>query len=413
MAPLSLLLILPLTLAHAAVEVTSRNLTELVTEHNAKVAAASLAGEAASARTGSFARSFLPSVALHAGREEFRLGASPKRSQPVYGAEARVNLFNGGRDQIEGQIRNLEVDKRAAAAKRVRAEELQKARAAYWQSLFLQAKKDLIDALLATNDQNLKAAEKRIRSGVATESDRVEFEMQGVELRHAREEAAVAWRAETARLALLLHLPTGTSLSLPEKLAHEHDYETLLRHEEAEHAFLHKENEIRARQESLSARAERRFWWPKVDAFASHQQFNEREREFARAGDRQETAVGVAISLSLAQGLEGIFEASARGKEAAALTRLADFEKSETETILHQEMSELKFLHGQVHAAEENIGRAERYYRLTQSEYNRGVKNSPDVLGASEKLYGNRLKWLQIVRDFQMAKSAALAKLGR
>ena len=39
------------------------------------------------------------------------------------------------------------------------------------------------------------------------------------------------------------------------------------------------------------------------------------------------------------------------------------------------------------HNAEENIKRAERYYRLTQSEYNRGVKNSPDVLGASQRLF--------------------------
>ena len=76
-------------------------------------------------------------------------------------------------------------------------------------------------------------------------------------------------------------------------------------------------------------------------------------------------------------------------------------------------MNELTFLHSQVHAAEENVKRATRYYALTQNEYSCGVKNSPDVVGASDRLLENQLMELRLLRDFQISRSHVLSKLGR
>jgi outer membrane protein len=106
-------------------------------------------------------------------------------------------------------------------------------------------------------------------------------------------------------------------------------------------------------------------------------------------------------------------EAAALKKEAAADFERAAFRRREIEAHMENEFSELRFLHDQVHDAEANIARAERYYKLTQSEYARGVKNSPDVLGASEKLFDSRLKRIELIREFQVAKAHLLAKLGR
>jgi hypothetical protein len=41
------------------------------------------------------------------------------------------------------------------------------------------------------------------------------------------------------------------------------------------------------------------------------------------------------------------------------------------------------------------------------------VKNSPDVLGAADKLFDMQHKRLEIIRDFQVAKGHVLAKIGR
>jgi outer membrane protein TolC len=133
----------------------------------------------------------------------------------------------------------------------------------------------------------------------------------------------------------------------------------------------------------------------------------------ATGDDPSEATVGLKLTLSLASGLEFSQEARSLKSQAQAAKLIADFKKGEIEVHMNNELAELRFLHDQIHGAETNILRAEKYYKLTQSEYARGVKNSPDVLGSAERLFNAKLKHLEIVRDFQVAKVHILAKLGK
>ncbi len=54
--------------------------------------------------------------------------------------------------------------------------------------------------MLEINAKNISAASKRIRSGVATESDRLEFEMHAVELRLDRDRTEMRIAADAAEL---------------------------------------------------------------------------------------------------------------------------------------------------------------------------------------------------------------------
>ena len=186
-----------------------------------------------------------------------------------------------------------------------------------------------------------------------------------------------------------------------------------LAHNKKDHEFLYKETEIQSAVNQLSATQLNRIWAPKLDAYASYNQFNEREKEFASAEDRTESRVGVRLSLSLGEAFESYKEAASLKKEALSAQKMSELKKKEIDIHVSNEMAELELLHGLVHAAEENIVRAEKYYKLTQSEYVRGVKNSPDVLGASEKLFDTKKKHIEIVRDFQIAKAHILSKIGK
>lgn len=394
-------------------KVDSKNLRSLVTEKNAKVQASMRNKEAAEQKEGYLGRSFLPSLDLHASQEQFKSGSTDTKSQPAYGAELRVNLYNGGRDHLEDKVRKLTSQKRGFESDRVLSEELEEARNSYWQILYLRDKQVALKSSLESNRQNLTSADRRIRSGVATESDRVEFEMKDVELRQDLEKTQIEMQNRIRRLGLIIGKEKMDVNSFVEKLDHEHDYESQLKHEAKDHEFLVKEHEITAEQNRLLAKKEKRAWWPKLEAFAGYNQYNERDKDFTAASDRTESVVGLRVSLSMAAGLESHREGKSLGKEAEAAEALAQFQKKEVEAHLESEMDELQLLHNQVHEVEENIRRAEKYYRLTQSEYGRGVKNSPDVLGASEKLFETRHKRLEIIRDFQLAKSHVLSKIGK
>lgn len=398
--------------ASAEVPVTFEKIKGLLESGSARVQAAGLEAAAAREREGYLLRSFLPSLEARGAQENFKVGQRDSRQQPMYLLEARLNLFNGGRDALENDIRTLESQKREFQSRRVSAEELEKVRSLYWRILYLREKAKLLKAALEINDKNLAAAQRRIKSGVAADSDRFEFEMRAVDLKREQSRLGVEFDNEVRMMGVLLG--STDTLSFPESLAHDHEYEKILKNSESDVEFLSKEFEVQGLQAELRARSESRSWWPRVEAFAAYAQHNEREEEdHADAKDRTESVVGVRAVLNFSAGLDSRRDSMALAKESQASKLLAERHKRQVAAELTGEMASLKALHEQVHEAEENIDRAERYYRLTQAEYARGVKNSPDVLGASVKLFDMQNKRLEIIRDFQVAKSHVLSKLGR
>jgi len=409
-----LLLVLSCAFAQSKMNLNSKDLKDLVETRNMRVKAKVEEHEGAVKREGYFARSFLPVAELHGAQEQFKKGPLPTKTQPTYGAEVRVNVFNGGRDRLEGKRRTLAAERKSYEGAHTVSTELGKARESYWHVIYLRDYIQLLKDARKNSSESLKAAERRIRSGVATETDRVEFQMQDIDLKRELERAELEQKNQIRSLMVLLGLNQETVLEFNEALGHEHDWQAAVKHTEEDHAFLIKPSELQAKEAEVQASIQRRAWLPKVDVFAGYNQFNQRTEEaYADASDRKESVLGVRLTMSLFEGLTGQSESDALTKEADAARAEATYTNQEVEAHLHGEIAELNLLHDQVHEAEENIKRAEKYFQLTKSEYSRGVKNSPDMLGATEKLIGIRQRRLEIVRDFQVAKSHVLSKIGR
>lgn len=397
------------------VELKFENLRSILEEKSSRVRAAKLEQEAAQARIGSLGRSFLPKIEVHAAHEVFKFERTAWQNEPMFGAEFNSNLYNGGQDRIDSEIRVLEAERRAAISNKVLSEELQSVRQKFWEIVSSNERIELLDSMLKTNFENLTQAQRRIRGGVATETDRVEFEMKRVDLRRDLAEAKNRREKWLRQLAVELGFTSKTELRFPEKLQHTHDFEELLRHNSKDHEFLFRDEMISGKKAELAASKWTRNWLPKVEAFAGFNRFNEREEMDSPdgLGRKEETVVGIRFRVNTDELMNLQNEANALRKEAAAKIERVEFQRRAVEAHVDSELAELRFLHDQVHDAEANIVRAERYYKMTQSEYSRGVKNSPDVLGASEKLFDSKIKRIELILEFQIAKSHLLAKLGR
>ncbi len=391
-------------------------LGSMLEEKNAHLKAARLEFQAAQDREGSLARSFMPSLEVQGAQESFRIGSSPVREQPSFGAELKVNLLNGGQDQIEGKIRALDSERKDVLMQQTYFEQLQEVRKLYWEILASQKFIALVETSIKVNEANLSAAERRIRSGVATESDRFEFQMKGVDLKRNLAEAKLNMTKLRRDFAILFDIKDAKNLVFPDQMDHNHDFETDLVHNEKDHEFLYKDGELKSQQAEMKAISQRRVWWPQLEAFAAYNQYTQRIEAAgpdARSDERNESVFGVRLKFSLPNALDSAREATAFSKEAVADLARAQLVRSQVEAHIAGELEQLRFLHDQVHDADENIQRAEKYYKLTQSEYSRGVKNSPDVLGAAERLFENQSKRLELIKEFQLAKVHVLAKLGR
>jgi len=417
--PISLMGILLMTVCPAfgaPIEIAFENLKLLLDSRSSRLQAAEIEREASQERTGSLRRSFLPKIELHAAQESFKSSVESWKAEPSFGAEINLNLFNGGRDRLENQIRDLHVERKTVQVQQVAADELQMLRKLYWETVYNLDKIDQIEAAIKVNGANMSAAVKRIRSGVATESDRVEFEMNAVDLDREMAEAKLKLANQTREFAILLSFNLSDKLTFPRRLEHSHDFEAALKHEARDHEFLYKDDELKSQEGELAAEKQRRSWWPEVDAFAAYNDYSQRIESAGPDTSNDatnEAVIGIRMKMGFGEIFGGTREAAALAKEASADKKRADLKRREAEAHLESELGELRLLHDQIHSAEENVVRAERYYKLTQSEYGRGVKNSPDVLGASEKLFENKLKRLEIIKDFQIAKSHVLAKIGK
>ena len=405
----------PAQLSAQDVAVTSDKIRNLLETKNGRIAAAKAEVESSKEQEGSLSRSFLPSIEMFGSKQNSKAGSEAEVKSSDFGVEAIFNVFNGGRDALKDEIRSLETLRREIKAKRITADELSDARAIYWNLLYLREKVGLLKSAIETNKQNLNSAQRRIRSGVAANSDRFEFEIKETDLKSELALVEGELVTESNKFKVIIGLDDRAKLTFSEPFTHSHDDAAVSNPSASQYEFLVRERELLGRQQRLSASDYRRSLWPKLDLFAKYNKLSQRQDTGAlgsQTKNRDDAQFGVSFSLDLADSLQLRREANALEKEAAAANMLSEYERREIGAHLAGEIAQLKILHDLVHEAEQNILRAERYYQITQSEYTRGVKNSPDVLGAAEKLFDIRHNRIKIIKDFQVAKSHILSKIG-
>lgn len=398
---------------HAPLELKSGDLKSLVEQKHLRVKASRLELQAAEERKGAFARSFFPSLKATVAQESFQVGRQERLNQPLSSLEAEVNLFNGGQDRLRGDLQDLTAKRKTVELQLTTAQELDRLRLLYWRALALREKLKAIDEALKINTQNRQAAERRIRNGVSPETDRIEFEMAEADLKIQKDEWQVQQKQIHREMLILLDEDLQRPLALMEAFDHDHDLSPLLKHSHQDHEFLYRGEQIKAEESRLEALSQGRKIWPRVDLVGGVYQHNQREKNSVDAADRRENFVALRATLSLAALAEDKREASRRELEAEAAELRAKAIQQEAEVHFANEREELELLHREVHEAEENIKRSDLYDRLTRAEYARGVKNSPDVLGAAEKRFSAQLKRIEMVHRFQIAKAHLLSKTGR
>lgn len=404
-------LLLPLALCAAEpISIGSEDIQEIINSKNSRVAGKDQVISAMNYRQGFLKRSFMPTVLVRGAQERFTLGSDYTRTQPDYGAEVIVNIYNGSKDKLYGDLMDKRKDRISSERRVVLYTEVIRAKELYWNLVFLDAKMKLLQDTMAMNKNNHRAAERRIRGGVATQADRFEFEMKGVDMQREMDQITMQKNIYQRELIALLGYAEGSMIRAKQELVHEHDLQNLAHHTEAQHRFLAQPSSLQADEHDISANIESRSWWPRVDAYAGYNRYNVRTGNVFDAQEGEGTVVGLRVVMDTSKLVSGNREASALKAEAEGAKSEARYLERAVENEAHSEIETLHFLHAQVHSAEENVQRADRYFKLTLQEYGRGVKNSPDVLGATDKWIESQTKYLEILRDFQVTRDHLVTK---
>ncbi len=383
-----------------AEELRYEDLPARIDQSNGRVQGARFTAEAAESRVGHFGRSFLPSVELNLGRESFRRGSAGTLTPSTgWGATARLNLFNGGRDLAEDQVLRSKSELSRFEQILGRQEELSLARMRFWEVLAFDERTRILSEAAAMNEQNAASAERRIRAGIATEADRVEFQLKKVaieqDLARARADRGIA----LSRLKVLLGVGDQDLRPIGE-LTHLHDWEKEFSPGEVNLLPLAQKVEAQAQLAEAVRSVSAKSWLPSLDLYGGFVQPLERE-ESGTPSDRRETYLGIGLRFDVGSAVKSGVESRAARLERDAATSQARFERSRITEELKSQVTLLRLLHSQLHEADENVKRGESYLKLTRSEYGRGVKNSVDMLNASERYLDYKERRLSLLLDFQ------------
>ncbi len=410
---IAICLLLSISAQADVIELRAEDLPRLVSERNQSARGSLISVEAAEKRTGHLARSYLPSLSLDLGGETFNTGPYSTLTQPYGSVEARINLFRGGKDLLESRSRYAQVNEAAAQARKSQASVLTEARRAYWELVYERELISVLEEARKENDRHLAAANRRIQRGLTTATDRLDFEIHRSQVAEEIESMTHATVLTQIKLRALLAFSEETEIKSLSIIPHVHD-ETFLTFKLKSESHYEVASLRASEEQSRNESAQWNRWWtPTLDAYGGYYLYTTRDRDYLDQSRRSDTAAGVRMNLHLFDGLQSRNSASAAEIKAEALRNQAEQQERDIQGALKIAKEDMKHEHELTHEAEKRVEQGKSYLASTLAEYDRGVKNSPDVLGASQRLLTFRRRSAEIRRNYQWARAELLAVIGQ
>ncbi len=377
-------------------------------EHNKEIQSLKNNLSSAESLRGKLLRSFLPKINLTYGREKYSTGPYDQVNQPFGGIEAKINIFNSGRDEIldeknKNLIRVSELD--LVLKKEEVKYELRRALA---HLAFLNEMKVILSDALAFNESNLNSAKKRINAGLSTQSDLLDFKQQKIMLQQDLESLKFEYGVTLRMISSLIGEEINHDLSITHLNSHpDHGNEQKSNVELIKTYNLQKQN-LLVELASLEKQEASRWWTPYVEVYSYAQRFTQKEREYDAVSDRNDIGVGFKITLPIFDGGDSL--SINKSTEFQFQTRKFDFEneKLNLQRKIQDVNHKLELAHELIHGAEENVKIMEQYRKLVLSEYAKGVKNSPDVLGANQRWISARENFAEVKKNYHFANAEAM-----
>lgn len=346
---------------------------------------------------------FSPQLFVEGGPVSTKFDDETNSGSALFG-RLRWNLYRGGYDlallQQTKIQRNLEVQRLEAVKSRVRRQVSER----YYELLFILESMDLNQRALRMNAEQTKIALARKASGFTSRADVIEFELREstlksdlVLLEQQREqklrELSVLLGGDQQGLALSVkgHLHRARIKGAQDQLSEWIDLNNI--------DLLSGRAQVDTAQTTKSMVVSD--FLPRVDLDARYGRLEQDGRVFSREDNY---FLMLTFSVPIFSGLDTWNALRSRNELVSASQTNMDQVKLSLHADLKNTLSQWAAISRRLDLEEVNLSRSEEYYKITLGEYRRGVKNSPDVVGASERLLDAKIRNLGYRRDLILTK---------
>jgi outer membrane protein len=322
---------------------------------------------------------FLPELALKigVGSEKLKDFNYESDTGPFTFLEGKLNLYRGGKDSITTQRTNVQITS-AQLEKEIKLRELRIELSKKQNAIFLLDKKNaLIERELKESNGQSGMARKKVNAGLTTSVDLLDFELKNKLLANEIEKNNIEKEQILSEIGIL----KGKKLFASEMTGELNDklQLTLLNIETSPKFELAKRRLEISKMDQQNAKGD---YLPSVDLEARWGQITPQKTFWKEEREHQ---VALSLTIPLFSGF------STQGKVQQTLIDVSQKERELNQAQLEQVTQldigkrKVELLKRNVAVLEATLAQAQRYKDFTIAEYKRGIKNSPDVISASDK----------------------------
>ncbi|MGZ3789000.1 MAG: TolC family protein [Bacteriovorax sp.] len=327
---------------------------------------------------------FLPEFSLNTGLGSEKLndfGELKKEEGPYLFLEGKLNLYRGGRDQSSLEKTDIQIQM-ATLEKEIKKRNLNIESMKKFLELELLSKENqLLEDELKTNSNEQLMARKKVDAGLTTSADLIDFDLKATALQNDLEknqlkrqtiekELVNLYGGLTSLEAILKNEKEASiAMALGDKIKFSESLQWLLERKQRELIALEKK----------STQSE---YLPSIDLEAKWGQITP-QRRFLEPEREHQIALNISIPLFSGWSTEGKLEQT--DLESTLKTRQLRQTELDQEAKVELELKKMALLKKILTSLERSLTQSVKYRELTINEYKRGIKNSPDVISASDK----------------------------
>lgn len=354
---------------------------------------------------------FSPELSLEGGPLSNKYDSEKSSGTTVYG-KAEWNLYKGGKDRANIQKARLGtmLSEKQALATSARIE--REVARVYYEMLFLLESISIKEKAAQLNLEQMKLAKVKKASGFTSSADVIEFELREATLNADLKRLNLEKEEKSRELSLLL----GRSESAPNLSVKGHlakgalgaDTSSILKrvqdtNPEIVEAQIQRDIGVEERAIARSS------FLPRVDLEGKYGKLADETRIY---DEKNNYSVMMKVNIPLLSGFSTVNQVGAAGARVSAQEAALTRKKLTAATAANGLYAQLGSILERLDLEEKTLARSEEYYKITTGEYRRGIKNSPDMVGAAEKLLDAKIRNLEYRRDFYLTKIKLLGLAG-
>jgi|GEM_PF-5718259 outer membrane protein TolC len=401
---LAMVLLSSRLVAREAFTLRYEELPSLIQKNSLDVRAAELFAEASFARHGYPLRGRYPRLDFESGLRGVRELDGSGDSAPYFKMEGSLSLYSGRRDAIKEAVQEKESEIRKEQVALVSRDQLRLA-----QKLFvrLAAVRELGKAwadAMRVAEAKKKSTQMKLAAGLTTSTDLLEFELYETSLRRQKRTLDREEHELSNKLILLAGLDEDRAILLDRSFPPPSEpIDTRYKLATENHPLV-KKFSLLAEQAQAGGRTLRSRWVPDVNLYASYEEYLKADQDVSRALPRRDFSTGVRLSIPLGENLAVQSESVAKGLEASAYRLQKEQTVRQLEAEYHAYRHDMAVLSDLIRSFATQMEKARKYLKQTSEEYERGVKNGPDVLEASRSLYQTQVESIQVLFDYYLVE---------